>query len=409
MKKKKKKGLFIFLGIIAAVAIGFVVYSKTKGPEIATLKAEQVTYLPLESYISTSGTVREGELFEYVVSGSAMVSEVNVKVGDQVKAGDVLARFDSSDVMDDYKKAAIAYEKVRLNLENSQREYFETMEDIADLEDDIAIDKKRIEDYENSKDEGDIVLYNRYKALYDSNTAEKKALEKSVPNDKELKVQQLGLEEAKMVLDQAQKAVDELPKDIVANCDGVVETRTVQKLKAVEKGAVAFSVRSSKSTAVDFTIGRYDIAKIKLNQPAKIKIGNSSYNGFVSQIGSVASSTATGTTAASTNPLVTARLEVTDANSLFIPGMEADIDVQIYKSEKSLSLPVESVKSDRNGYYCYLLNQEGALYMPVKTYIEVGNSSDTQIEIVSGISEGQLVVANPSKGIESITSCNISR
>ncbi len=390
--KKKKRGRWILLGVAAAAAAGLAALSALRGPKVPVLTAHEASRQPLESYIYTSGTVSSGELLEYAVSGRTVVARVSVQAGDSVRRGDVLVTFDHTGVKNEYQKAAIAYEKVRLNLKDSERIYFETKEKIAELEYEISIAEERRESYDDSADPYDIELYERYDALYEKYTAEKESLEKSLSSDDALLIGQLGLKEAQMALDEAQQAVDNLPGDIIAGADGVIETLGVQPYRAVDKGTVAVALRSAQSAAVDFEIGRYDITRIRTGQPASVRIGNTAYSGVVGEIGTAAGSTA----------LVKARLEVSNADAYFIPGLEADIDIRVYQSESALTLPMEAVKSSQKNYYCYVLTPEGEFYRAQKTPITIGESSDTDIEILSGLSEGQLVAANPPKEIESV-------
>ena len=56
-----------------------------------------------------------------------------------------------------------------------------------------------------------------------------------------------------------------------------------------------------------------------------------------------------------------------------------------------LSLPISAVNTDVSGQVCYVVENGAAVRRDVKT----GLSSDTQVEIASGISAGDEVILNP--------------
>ncbi|HTP11255.1 MAG TPA: efflux RND transporter periplasmic adaptor subunit [Anaerolineae bacterium] len=95
-----KKRIFIPVGAIALVCAGVVLFS-TRSQVTATTTTTQlgkVTQTTLSSVVESSGSVipkAESDL-SFGVSGT--VSKVNVKVGDEVKTGDVLAELDTTDL-----------------------------------------------------------------------------------------------------------------------------------------------------------------------------------------------------------------------------------------------------------------------------------------------------------------------
>lgn len=68
-----------------------------------------------------------------------------------------------------------------------------------------------------------------------------------------------------MSLDEAEDVYNNLPQDIYAKNDGVIETIGVTDCTAA-KGTVAVSILTSESNTVEFNIGRYDIGDIQVGQ-----------------------------------------------------------------------------------------------------------------------------------------------
>ena len=108
-----------------------------------------------------------------------------------------------------------------------------------------------------------------------------------------------------------------------------------------------------------------------------------------------------------TNDSVNAEVTLDNAEGI-VPGISAELDIQTYLNESCLTIPVEAAKTDRQGDYCYVLtpNDDGT-YLPVKTYITIGNSSITSVEVLEGLNEGDIVATSMPTNIDSITSANL--
>lgn len=395
MKKLSKKSIFLIL-LVVVVAGGFLYLNSNKA--MPSLTATTVQNREFNSVLSVSGTVTKPDLQEYVVSGTSQVQNVAFKVGDTVKAGDVLVTFDNSSIEDNYKLAAIAYEKTRLSLDEIENDYFKVKEDIRKAQADIEWYKTKMDEWEKDKSVEGITQYNKYWSSWESSKTIKENLEKTIPSDEALKIKQLGYEEAKLTLEQAQKTYNEAPKTIVASAGGVIESLGVSKLSTAVKGTVAVSVRPTDSGSISFSIGRYDVEKVKVGQTVDVTVSGTTYKGVVSEIKPIASEKST----------LSAKVELEDAQTV-IPGLDADLDILTYSSPSTLTIPMESIKTDKNGDYVYqlVLNEDGITYAPVRTYITLGNSSDLYVEVLSGVTEGDLVAINVPSTIEMFSTYDI--
>src|SRR6185503_11292044 len=71
--------------------------SKTSTAEEAALQTARATIGDLALYADGTGTVIPAAESSFGFSGSGQVSQINVQVGDQVRAGQVLAQLDDTD------------------------------------------------------------------------------------------------------------------------------------------------------------------------------------------------------------------------------------------------------------------------------------------------------------------------
>ena len=139
---KKHQKLLIFILIIAIAAAVVVTYKmkKKKADELAQINnrpaTQTVTRQTISNYVSMTGTIKANDSQTvYSSLNEVEVLSVNVKVGDTVKKGDVLAVLDSSSLEDKLATArrslAIAEQKNALSLAKAQKAVNEALEDAA--------------------------------------------------------------------------------------------------------------------------------------------------------------------------------------------------------------------------------------------------------------------------------------
>ncbi len=389
MSAAKKKGKFILIGLAVIGIAGCVGLNvMAKNMMIPVSRSSAASFQTIESFVSTTGTVSKGSQVQYITKTSTFVDQVNFKVGDTVKPGDVIATFDNKSAEDNYRLAQIGYESALLSIEDNESRYFKNKEKLDEATAEMNRAKRQREDY----DETDIE-YKEYDATYRAKKAEKESLEMQIPSDQALKMEQLGLEKAAIALQTATEDYNNLPKDIIAEGEGIIDLISITEFGMVNKGMVAVQVTYSTTNTIDFGIGKYDLAKIKVGQPVTVTIGRNNYTGTVSEIGTNA-----------VNGLVPSKITVDNADELFVGGLEAELDILTFKQDNVLCIAIESVKTDRNGDYCYVLTpaEKKDTYTATKTYIKTGESSDTHIEVKEGIKEGDLILDNPSSNIDAV-------
>ncbi|MBE5825119.1 MAG: efflux RND transporter periplasmic adaptor subunit [Butyrivibrio sp.] len=94
-KKKKFKKRYVVIGIAALALIG-IIAGALNSRKNSVVYVETYTAAPgaIENVISISGTVQSADSKSYFSDVTAPIEKINVKVGDKVKAGDVLYTFD---------------------------------------------------------------------------------------------------------------------------------------------------------------------------------------------------------------------------------------------------------------------------------------------------------------------------
>lgn len=229
-KKNKKKVIAISIVIILLVAgiVGMQVYSSTKKVKKIPLETKTLETHTLTNSISATGTIeaKDSQKEQTALSGYE-ITAVNIKVGDRVKAGDILCTLDVSSIKDsadtvqksietgekqnniteesakrslDYAKETqdASNEQINSKISNAEDNLNEIKDNQNDLENNLEKAKKKTKDtqknYSSKKKE-----YESLKQEYDTKNS--------------------AYETAKVASDAAMALVDKLNAQIAATSD----------------------------------------------------------------------------------------------------------------------------------------------------------------------------------------------
>lgn len=151
---------------------------------------------------------------------------------------------------------------------------------------------------------------------------------------------------------------------------------------AVTQGMELVSVSSNQQVQVDITIPKNDYDKVKEGQSADITIGDKQYQGTVSGISKIARQNEKGAA------ILTAEVVIDNPDADIFLGVEAKVKINLGTAENVLVAPMEIVNSDTEGNFCYVLHN-GVIG---KKTVETGAQQESQVEIVSGLEETDVVI-----------------
>ena len=232
--RHKVLSIVLVVLLVIAVAVFFVVRNVMKNAEglaytfVRTTTLEKTT---LTDSVTVNGTVTAGQDASVTVADAAKlykVATVNVKVGDAVKKGDVIATLDTTELLKQIEQAELSYSDT---LKSAQTSYARAADDLTveqvkhentliDLQANIdAADKQLAEAQENQKKAQD--NYNAAKSSrdnaqngYNEATSAKAKLDQYYPT-------------ATAQVQQAQKVVDE-KTDAVTKAQNAVDTARIE-------------------------------------------------------------------------------------------------------------------------------------------------------------------------------------
>lgn len=452
-KKKKKKGKmkWFIIGGIAVVVIGFVVISNMSAKNIVMpVNVTQALKGDITQTVESSGTVVSEEEKVYFAEVNGKINNLNVTPGTNVKAGDNVVSYDLEDLEAELKKIELeakannyGIDATVAGLNESQRKsseaaanYDEAVKyvahysdcvgqineqlakaselssqtaslqaEIAELEAKLAAkpgSEKLADKLAKKKDElkkvnkelkkynvaelqsalevcsGDLAEYKAQKSQYE-------AAKEADPSIGSQKAQQSALKEvSKLNTETVQKNFRKAQDGVVIAFNGIISQVDVSEGQIVTEGTPLFKLQSIEKVKATISVSKYDLEKVALGQKAKITINGKEYEGTLSAINKIAQANQSGT------PMVSVDIHIENPDENIFLGVEAKVSLETAKKEKALLIPVESVNSDMNGDFCWIV----ANGIVTRKDIETGISTDTYVEVLSGLKEGDQVVTD---------------
>lgn len=442
-KKKRRRKIWL---IVAAVVILLIVVSGfTGGDAVMPVTTVSAVKGEIAQTINTSGTVTTDNSKSYFSEVNVQIGTVNVKAGDAVKAGDVLIAYDMDDLQTkeqlvqlkqqsgegSYKDAVQSnneklgdLSEANTNLEILEQQITAAEAKIAELEGKIEDKKNALalfgaqlqitllewKDYPDSDEYLNLqklVQENNYEQTYHPDIVGwqeeldeyKKALAEYEEYRTEMKSQKSSAEAGKLTAgakeqleadnqtkaieaDEELAALQSVENGITAAFDGVVTEISAVEGSTVAEGTKLLELQSTQEVSVKISVTKYDLDKIALGQKAVITIAGKEYEGEVAKINKMAEKNESGAAVVGTE------VKILNPDSEVYLGVEAKVVITTDEESDAVLVPVTAVNVDVEGEFVYVV-EEGIL---VKKPVESGISSDTMIQILSGIEEGAQLV-----------------
>ena len=383
--KRHKKALII-AGIAVVLGLIILLNLRSKSESSVKVNVEKVGRQDLTSIISASGEVKPKKNVEISAHVPGRIVKIGVKEGDLVKTGDFLLKLDSTqyEANADRDRALISF--YRTELEQSA----------AKLNQDKAI-------------------LERQKELFNGQLISREQLE-AAEVQSEISQSQHGsiLHQIEQSQASLRSSMDNLSKTTFsAPIDGVITSLRVEEGEVAiigtmnNPGTVLMTIADLSIMEVEVEVDETDVVNVRLGQKAEVHVDalpNQTIPGQVTEVGSSALQKVGAT--ASTDESKDFKVVVTLDNppSSLKPGLSASADIISANKKKALAIPISALvlqekqgqdksrqeKSEQEGVF--VINKEGRVsFKPVTK----GITGDLNIEIVSGLEEGQEVVVGP--------------
>ena len=362
------------------------------GAKIRNSAANKVTYQTAKTEkgdliisVTASGQVSGANSAEVTTQSSGVVKKVYVKDGDTVKTGDKIADIDLDLTGQQRAQQAYAsYQSAQNNLDTAKATLY-SMQSTMLSSWQKYMDKAQNSTYQN----GDNSPNATNRQLTDFVTTQDDWLS----SEGKYKVQQNAITQAQTSLSSAWYSYQQTSPTIVSPISGTVTGLSLQPGSVITAQTNASggsssqriaSVKTDAPPTISLNLTQIDAPKVKVGNHATITfdaMADKTFTGEVVSIDTIGQ-TSSGVT---TYPAIVKLDSVVDG---ILPSMTATANIITLTKSNVLLVPVAAV-STQNGQSTVQVMRNG---YPAETPVEVGLSSDTQTEIVSGIAEGDAVV-----------------
>ncbi len=380
-KKKKSRGwvkdaAIIFLAVLLVLTFFSNTILNRSLPEVATVLVQEGT---ITNKVRGTGTVSARENYDVSIEQTRQVQSVLVRVGDEVKAGDVLFTLQpgDSDELEQAQKQLRQLEKDLRSLENEYQIWLLGLTEADDYEQDQAVSDAReaLQDARTAQEEAAITEEElaEYEAEIASLEAEIRECEEEIAAQKVLVEEKKALiDEKQAVVDEKQAVVDEKQAAVDAFSDGELRQLELQRRELQdEKEAKELTVREKqavvdeKQAVVAEKQSVVDAAQQKVNEAAAER---DKYRGAASSDSAVSS----------------AELQVQQARASVASAEEALATAMVVNGEQYelLRQEAEQLASD-NGVYSLDNDTDLRVYMAAaaeKTAFQARQAAYTAIQ-----------------------------
>jgi HlyD family secretion protein len=411
----RRTWIIIAVAAVVLVVVVSVLNGRARSNASSQYQTEPARRGELVASVGATGSVRAVQSAVLNWQANGLVDTVNVKAGDTVKKGDVLATLATTSLPATVIKAdadLISAKKTLDDLLHSDTDRANAWIALRDAQDAFT----KANNYRNSLN-GVIwmtrttIKYFRghafpvvhsFRGYADPDTVAKAdadlALKKAQLDDAQRAYDRLkggpnqdDLASAQANVDAAQATVN--TASIIAPINGTVTQAEPLPGDQVNLNQLGFRVDDLSNLLVDVQVSEVDINSVSLDQPATLTldaIPNRTYHGQVVEVSQAGDSSS-----GAVNFTVTVQL--TDADVDVKPGMTVAVNIVTQQIKDQLLVPNRAVRVVNNQRVVYVLENG----QPRSVSVTLGSSSDTQSVVTGGqLKQGQLIILNPPANLQ---------
>jgi HlyD family secretion protein len=214
---------------------------------------------------------------------------------------------------------------------------------------------------------------------------------------------EISLSQAQLALDSAWRVLDDTK--LVAPMGGTVTTLELKVGEQVSAGTVVVELNDLATFVVEVNLDETDVAKVGIGQEAVVTLDafpGEELAGEVTDIAPVAdiqSGVVLYPVTVQLSPADPSATDLGSASGQEVParvGMTANVEIITASKADALIVPLRAIQSENGKSYIWRQSADGF----EKTEVTLGVMTETEVEITSGLSEGDVVsvVVSPAQG-----------
>lgn len=310
-------------------------YFASQGLPPATVTAMAAAYSDWQPQVSAVGTLRARHGVQVVSEMAGVVEKVHFISGDSVKKGELLISMDSGVERAQLQAAEVAAELAATTLKRDRQQLKVQAVSQAKLDADEA----------------------------------------------DLKTRLAQVAQLKAVLDKL---------EIRAPFTGTLGVTTVSPGQYLKAGDAIVSLQSTDPIVIDFHVPQRHVQAMKAGQAVHLSgsgFEGRDFTGTISAIDNIVNRNTRN---------VQVEAKVANPDGVLLPGMYAEVRVDVGKGERYLTLPQTAVSYNAYGSTLFLARKVEGKEKPVaeQVFVTTGSRRGDQIAVLKGIGEGDLVVTS---------------
>lgn len=300
---------------------------------------------------------------------SGTINRLNVKLGDRVRKGQLIASLDPIDYAIQVDQASASEKGSEANLQSAETTLLAARAN-----------------------------YQRIERLYENNSVPLSEFEQARSNYETAQAQfEASQTQVTSARKQSQAARNQVNYTrITAPFSGVITAVNVEANELVGSGNPIAILSSTSQPEINVGIPENLIASIKTGQKASIRFSvlpNQVFDGSVQEVSYTAGNT----------PTYPAIVRIEKASEAIRPGMAANVTFSIGSSEtvEQLISPVKAIGNDADGDFAFVLteNNDAGNYKVSKRSVRIGDLTPKGFIVLDGLQKGELVAT---AGIKSL-------
>lgn len=380
-------GLALFTVVVLVVAF-FLGYVPMSSRETALAKEtrEESAALPI---VNVSEARRSSGTSELVLPGSIQaITEAPllaratgylktraVDIGDNVKAGQLLAEIDAVEVEHQVMQAKSQINQARAGLEqaNANLVAAKTNEEMAKVSSDrwnALLQRGAV-----ARQDADSV-----RTQYEAQLANVQAMEKAVAMAQS---QLSGAEQNERRLEEVQSY-----QKVRAPFTGIITQRNVDTGALVNEGnTLLFRIAQIDKLRTYVNVPQSDAGGIHVGQTAKVTVANLQGKTFLGTV------TRTANALDPATRTLLAEVQVANPDNQLLPGMYAQVNFTTPRAEPPIVIPGDTLVLRADGPQAAVVGQGDVIHF---AKLQVGRDFGDRLEVLAGLAEGDRLVINPS-------------
>ncbi len=406
-KKWLNKKFLIIAGVLLLVGliVGLNVYrsGQKAGLEVKTSTVGESKMIETVLASGKVNTAQKEVLYSQV---SGTVKKVHVKMGQSVKAGQLLMELDIPDagpkVLQAQSSLADAEAKlIKARATGKSMDLIEAEATFNRAKSDYNLAREKLRRNQSLFEQGAVSKeqMETVQAEYDNRAADYQRAEATFKANQAggsaaLRSLESAFAAAQASFDLAQQQAAQ--KGLCSTIPGRIMSISVQNGDMINPNAALITIGNLNALRVKADIAESDAAKLKIGQKVRISsnaIPDLEYPGQVEEIGLEALTKTKNQGETTAIPVI---ISVQKKNSLLRPGFNVDLKITTAQIQKAVVVPFDAI-IEKQGHSCVYVVLEGKAKLQ---RVQTGISDNRSIQVKSGLKKGDKLVLNPPKELK---------